>query len=221
MPNFHGDICNYEYKLITPPAVTPVTLAEAKAHLKVTDTSEDAEIILWIEAATCIAEVFLNRQLVTQTWALFLDRFNIHSFHRHHSNHGFHNSFFHGGIVLKKRPFDTLTKVAFYPIDWNKSDARTDFDITKFFVPVATQGRDTHIDLFDDETFPDTFNVQQAVLIEFTAGQAVTDINRAIKQAILIMVAFQRANRGDCSDDSILASAIAFLQPHRVFPSCC
>ncbi len=221
MPHFHGDICNYEYKLITPPLVTPVTLQEAKDFLKITDASEDTLIITWIEAATCVAEEFLNRRLVTQTWAKFLDRFGIHG-HRHHSSHGFHNSFFHEGIILKKRPFASLTKVEFYPIDWDKVAARTSFDITKFFIPVATQGRDSHITLFADETFPDTFNIQQAILIEFTAGQVVADINRAIKQAILIIVAFQRANRGDCCDVcSIPASAKAFLQPHRVFSSCC
>lgn len=65
-------------QLITPPAVQPISLAEAKAHLRVDHTDEDTLIELLIQAATAYADGaggFLGRALVTQTWDLVLDEF--------------------------------------------------------------------------------------------------------------------------------------------------
>ncbi len=53
---------------VTPPSAEPVTLAEAKDHLRVTTTDEDSLIESLISAAREIAESFTNRALVTQTW---------------------------------------------------------------------------------------------------------------------------------------------------------
>ncbi len=61
--------------LITPPAVEPVTLAEAKAHLYVTHIDDDALIGAYISAAREDAEHRLQRALVSQTWELALDAF--------------------------------------------------------------------------------------------------------------------------------------------------
>lgn len=60
-------------KLITPAAVEPITLTEAKAHLKVDHTDDDILITSLIVAAREHAEGFQNRALVTQTWELVLD----------------------------------------------------------------------------------------------------------------------------------------------------
>jgi uncharacterized phiE125 gp8 family phage protein len=61
--------------LITAPAVEPVTLAEAKAHLYVTHSDDDALIGAYIAAAREDAEHRLQRALVNQTWELALDAF--------------------------------------------------------------------------------------------------------------------------------------------------
>jgi uncharacterized phiE125 gp8 family phage protein len=62
-------------KLLTPAVTTPVTLAEAKAHLRVIDNDDDAAIAAYIEAATKATEAFLGRALIDQTWQLVLDSF--------------------------------------------------------------------------------------------------------------------------------------------------
>jgi uncharacterized phiE125 gp8 family phage protein len=213
MPHHHN--CTYEYKLITPPASAPITVDAVKENLRIdaSDTSQDAFIDRLIDAATGIAEQFLNRQLVTQSWVLFLADFHHHHHHHHHSNHH--------GIELRKRPFASLTKVEYYPTTWNKTDARTNFDTNQFFIPEATQGRDVRIVLFEDESFPDTFNVSQAVSVEFVAGQAVADISEDIKQALHLITAFLFENPGDCCDDcSCSIPAKTLLQQHRIFASC-
>lgn len=55
--------------LIEPPGVLPVTLDEARRHLRVDSTDEDFLIKDQIAAATDFVERDLQRALITQTWA--------------------------------------------------------------------------------------------------------------------------------------------------------
>lgn len=64
-------------KLITPPDDEPVTLAEAKSHLRVDDDylAQDADILDAIAGAREQAENITRRALVRQQWQLTCDRF--------------------------------------------------------------------------------------------------------------------------------------------------
>lgn len=57
------------------PDTEPVTLADAKAHLRVDGTDEDAYITSLIGVALVAAEERLERTLVSTTWRLTLDGF--------------------------------------------------------------------------------------------------------------------------------------------------
>lgn len=61
--------------IVTPPAVEPITLAEAKAHLRVDWTDDDNYITALITAARMITEERTSRALITQTWDYVLDNF--------------------------------------------------------------------------------------------------------------------------------------------------
>lgn len=65
----------YGLKLYTAPAQEPVSLTEAKLHLRVTFTDEDTLISSLIAAARQWIEEQTYRQLVTATWDLVLDEF--------------------------------------------------------------------------------------------------------------------------------------------------
>ena len=62
-------------KVITPPATEPVTLAEAKLHLRVDTSDEDALITRLIKSAREECEHYLQRSVPTQTLGLYLDAF--------------------------------------------------------------------------------------------------------------------------------------------------
>lgn len=58
---------------ISGPTAEPVSLAEAKAHLRVSGTSEDLLIASLITAARVHLELALSCAFITQTWSWFLD----------------------------------------------------------------------------------------------------------------------------------------------------
>ena len=62
-------------QLITPPSGEPVSLAEAKLHLRVDFDDDDSLIQVLISAARQAAETLTNRQLVTARWRMVLDSF--------------------------------------------------------------------------------------------------------------------------------------------------
>lgn len=64
-------------RLIAPPTALPVSLADAKQHLRVEHDADDALITLMLQAAARTAEQRLNRALMTQTWDLVLDAFPV------------------------------------------------------------------------------------------------------------------------------------------------
>lgn len=62
-------------KLITPPVLLPISLPEAKLHLRVDASDEDTLITATIRAAAEACEQQTGRALMPQTWELTLDAF--------------------------------------------------------------------------------------------------------------------------------------------------
>ncbi|MFZ5762838.1 MAG: head-tail connector protein [Thermodesulfobacteriota bacterium] len=68
--------------LITAPAAEPVSLAEAKLHLRVEHAADDALITALIQAARERAEAITRRALISQTWEVYLDEWPSEGFIR-------------------------------------------------------------------------------------------------------------------------------------------
>lgn len=76
------------------PAVEPLTLAEAKAHLRLDGVEEQALVSACIVAARQACESYTGLSLISQTWQLYLDRWPM------------------GAVSLPRPPVQTVTEVA-------------------------------------------------------------------------------------------------------------
>lgn len=62
-------------KLVTAPAVEPITTAQAKTHAVIETADDDDYVDTLILAAREYVEQITNRAIITQTWDYFLDSF--------------------------------------------------------------------------------------------------------------------------------------------------
>ena len=91
-------------KIVTAAAAVPVTLTEAKAHLRVDYTTDDTLITTLINVATEYAEKRLGRALITQTWAAYFNDWD----------EAFANSPDNDAIHLPYAPLQSVTHIKYY-----------------------------------------------------------------------------------------------------------
>ena len=132
--------------LIAAPILEPMTLAEAKLHLRVDGTDEDALITSLIGAARRGAEHKLNRALITQTWELALDAFPD------------------GSIELPMSRALSIVSVKYL----DSSGVEQTVDSADYALDAATTPG--WVLLASDATWPTTYDGANAVRVRFTCG---------------------------------------------------
>jgi uncharacterized phiE125 gp8 family phage protein len=167
-------------RLITGPAVEPVTLDQAKSHLRVDHSYDDLLISSYLEGATRFAEQFTARAFVTQTWELVLDEFPANE------------------ILIPLPPLQSVTSVVYDDAGGNAVTlATTEYDVDTasepgWVVPVTT-GWPTSI-----------FDGINAVRIRFVAGyppstdsppDLAANVPASLKNAILLQTGLFYAQR--------------------------
>ena len=180
--------------LTSPPAAEPVSLADAKAHLKVDSTDDDVLIASLIVAARARAEWHTGRAFVTQGWTLWLDIWPA------------------SGIVeIPLPPLQSVTQVASYALDDTRSIVGPSvYQVDAASAPGRLAGK-------VDFAPPTNLRAINAVEIAFTAGYGATDaVPGPIKQAILQIVADLYVHRGD-EADIVSPAAASLLAPYRIF----
>jgi uncharacterized phiE125 gp8 family phage protein len=188
-------------QLISAPAIEPVTLTEAKAHLRVEISDDDTYITALIVAARERAEGFLRRALITRTYDLYLDDFPAA-----------------GSIPLPKPPLQTVLSVKY--IDAN-SVTQTLTENTDYIVDRISEPG--WIVLPSGLSWPTTKDVIASVIIRFKAGYGDTaaSLPEVFKLAIKHMALGWydvREPYGDATKLSPLpAAAEALLSPWRFY----
>lgn len=183
---------------LVPPAAEPVTLNEAKAHLRVTDAAEDALIDRLIVVAREAAETHTERAFLAQTFRLARDAWPDALC-----------------LSLPRPPLLAIDAVRLYDADGNASawDASSYTVDTRF-----TPGR---LCLKTGWSWPTPGRRQGGIEIDFQAGYGglASDVPAALRQAVLMGVAHLYENREAVSAESaaeIPAGAAALLAPYRV-----
>lgn len=161
-------------QLITAPTTLPVTLAEARLHLRLSpdQVAEDAMIESLIEAATLGAEHLMGRAIMPQTWRLSLDAFAV------------------------RIPLEMATVTAVDVVKYvNASGILTTMADTDYQLANASDYSAALVPAYG-RSWPEARNQPEAVQITFTAGYADADsVPEPIKSWIKLLVGAMFVNR--------------------------
>lgn len=136
----------------TPAASECVTLAEAKAHLRVDVSDDDALITALITAARLDAEARMRRTLVETTWELQLDAFPAD-----------------GCMRLHNAPVQTVTHVKYY----DSTGVLQTLDASAYVLDTASEP--ARLVLAYGQSWPATYSRPGAVQVRYVAGLPVAD----------------------------------------------
>ena len=153
--------------LTAAPAAEPVSLAEAKAHLRIDANDEDALIGSLIAAARMFIERTLGLALITQTWSYFLDFWPRSSC-----------------VTLPLSPVQAVGAVTLH----RGAGGSTAFDAGDYAVDVLSQQARL---VSKGAAPPVVTHALNAFEIAFTAGYGneASDVPAPIRQALLLLVA--------------------------------
>jgi uncharacterized phiE125 gp8 family phage protein len=179
------------------PAETPVSLAEAKAHLRVDHDDQDDLITAQIRAATAYLDGYagiLGRALITQTWRQDFDRFADR-------------------LTLPLSPVVTIDSISYF----DASDVQHMLDPGIY--GLLADARSAYVTLQPGQVWPATFRRADAVSVTFTAGYgSATDVPEPIRQAILLIVQRLFDGADTAIDVAIDRTVHALIAPCRRSP---
>lgn len=153
--------------LTTGPAAEPVSLAEAKAHLRVDQDDEDALIGQLIVAARMFVERTLGLALITQGWSYFLDHWPRSSC-----------------VALPIAPVQSVSAVKLH----DSAGGSVTLDADDYAVDVLSQPARLVLKGATPSIFTRELN---AFEIAFTAGYGdeAEDVPAPVRQALMLLVA--------------------------------
>jgi uncharacterized phiE125 gp8 family phage protein len=183
--------------LTSAPALEPVTVDEAKAHLRVVGAAEDTLIASLILTSRLHVETALGLALITQGWRLTLDKWPEGR-----------------DVELPLRPLQGVEEVRVVGVD---GDA-TIVAASKYLVDVASSAPR----LIRRTALPVPDQAAAGIEIDFVGGfgDAVDDVPAPIRQALLLLVAHWYEHRDPIeigsADIAIPAAVSQLLQPYRM-----
>ncbi len=186
-------------RLKTAPTATPVSVAEAKTHLRIDSsfTADDTYIETLISVATFAAENYMNLWIMQQSWYLDIDSFPDY-------------------FNLLRGQNDDLTINSITYAD--TANANQTLAASNYFGDGSM--KPARIYFAPDATIPSTYDKPNAVVVDFTAGNRnASEVPAPIRQAILLMVGTYYETRQTVSDRTykeIPQSAEFLLMPYRV-----
>lgn len=154
--------------LVSAPAVEPVTLADAKLHIRAIGTDDDEYIANLIAAARDKIEMLTQRALISQTWLAVRDSFPT------------------GRVIrLPKSPVSTITYVKYYA---DGASVLSTLSTSLYRTEVVSNP--CRIILLENCSWPSTWDEGDAVQIQYVCGYGSSPayVPAELKQAILILV---------------------------------
>lgn len=185
---------------VTAPATPLVSVADAKAHLRVDHSDDDTLISARIAAATNFVEGptgILGRALITQTWRLTL------------------SSAPSGSLRLPLPPVQSVSAVTYY------DDSNT---LQTFGAPnyrLFSAGEFDLLELTDGANWPTLYSRSDALTVEFVTGMGddPADVPEEIRLAVIILTAHWYENREIMAESNVATLPFgvqSLLMNHRL-----
>jgi uncharacterized phiE125 gp8 family phage protein len=158
--------------LASAPASEPVSLAEAKTHMRIDHSDDDTYITALIPAARKRIEQVTRRALIDQTWEM-------------------HLNWFPDLIEVPRPPLSSVTSITY--LDDNGASQT----LASSVYTVDTDSQPGRIYEAYDQSWPTTYAVPKAIKVTFVAGygSASSDVPADLVQAVKILVAHWYENR--------------------------
>jgi len=200
--------------LTVAPATEPVTLAEVKGALVISDTGQDAYLTSLLEEARQEVEEVTGLALITQTWRLSLDHWpnGVEQWWdgvRQAAISELYAAGVRPWVPIPRYPLRTIASVTVF------DQAGNDTAVTVADVfDVDTYQRPGRMALKSGATWPIALRDTNAIQIDYTAGYgAAVDVPAPIKRAIRQMACYMYEHRGDGCEpkDAYQASGAAAI----------
>jgi uncharacterized phiE125 gp8 family phage protein len=184
-------------KLTSEPAVEPLSVDDAKTHMRIDIDAEDAYIAVLIKSARLRAEAFINKQLITATYTLKLDSFP-------------------SVISIPRSPAQEITSITYVDTDGDTQTLSSD---------VYTLDSDSEPGRIYEaygESWPSHRPIRNAITVTFKAGygDAAANVPDDIIHAIKLFTAAYHEEREEGNDRNILINKITtaerLLYPYKI-----
>ena len=181
--------------LTTPPVAEPLSLLEAKAHLRVPHNDDDVYISTLIIAARRAVEQRSGLRMMTQSWSLFIDCWP----------NGEAQS-------LGLSPVSSVDDI----IAFSDTDVSSTYDPAHYYLDAVA--KPARVILRNGRLPPRGYRPVNNIEIRFKAGFGATSANvpQDLRQAMLLAIGYWFQNRGDVAADALPLAVQETINSYRV-----
>jgi uncharacterized phiE125 gp8 family phage protein len=136
-------------KLVTGPTVLAVSLADAKANLRIDGADMDALVTIWLQGVIATLEHEIGQRMMSQTWTVTLDAFD--------------------GAITLPHPVISITHIKY------RDTSNVEQTLAPAAYRIKPEAYNTSVAPVSGTSWPDTYDETGAVVVTCVCGYGATD----------------------------------------------